>query len=82
MWNESCPKKCAYKAIWESGTLEEVELHGYDIECIFMKRAINSQDNQLNFYCSLYQLPNPFCKECQFPQYTAGPIAEMDLSEQ
>ncbi len=34
-----------------------------------------------NYMNSLYELPEPFCKECAFARYAVEPVAEIDLLE-
>ena len=81
LWNEPCAKRCPSKVVGEIGSLEEVEVHGYDIECLDMNRKASpsAKNNQPSFNCALYDLSEPFCMECQFARYSVSPAVELGL---
>ena len=79
LWNEPCANKCQsfQELTGEIETLEEVESQKYDIDCLDMSRKVIQ--SQSRFYCKLYELPEPFCTECQFARYSTSPVVEMSL---
>ena len=83
LWNEPCPKRCQNRVVGKIGSFEDAEVKGYDIECLEMNRKITLSDKnkQPTFFCGLYELPEPFCKECTFARYTEELMVETDLLE-
>ena len=71
LWNEPCPKMCDQFVSHEPGQIKEAKRANYDIECLDFTRRI--VEGRLEFFCTLYNLAEPLCKECLFHRYTEDP---------
>ncbi|MFX1517534.1 MAG: hypothetical protein ACFFC6_14605 [Promethearchaeota archaeon] len=71
LWNEPCPKMCDQYIPHGPGQIEEAKQANYDIECLDFTRKIITDSPE--YYCTLYNLPKPLCKECLFHRYTEDP---------
>ncbi|UCG03394.1 MAG: hypothetical protein JSW11_05260 [Candidatus Heimdallarchaeota archaeon] len=71
LWNEPCPKMCDQYVPSEPGNIEEAKQANYDIECLDFTRKL--VEGEPEFYCSLYNLTKPLCKECLFHRYAEDP---------
>jgi hypothetical protein len=83
LWNEPCAKKCQEKVEGDIGLLEEAENHGFDIDCLDMTRKVTpmTKIRHPSYFCTLYDLPEPHCKECPFARYAVELVAELDRIE-
>ncbi|MFW9903670.1 MAG: hypothetical protein ACFFFH_05015 [Candidatus Thorarchaeota archaeon] len=77
LWNEPCPKMCDRFVSHAPGQIEEAKQTYYDIECLDFTRRI--VEGSPDFYCTLYDLVKPLCKECLFHRYVEDPTS---LSEE
>jgi hypothetical protein len=68
LWNEPCPRLCDQYVPFDPGQIEEAKQANYDIECLDFTRKL--VDGSPEFFCTLYNMKNPLCKECFFHRYS------------
>lgn len=71
LWNEPCPKMCDQFILCEPGKIQDAKRANHDIECLDFTRKL--VDGSPEFYCTLYNLTKPLCKECLFHRYAEDP---------
>jgi hypothetical protein len=74
LWNEPCPKMCDQYIPHEPGQIEEAKQANYDIECLDFTRKV--VEGLPEFFCTLYNLTKPLCKECRFHRYVEDPSVD------
>ena len=70
--NIKCPAFCPFFVEGESEHYQYTLEKQYDINCLFCTRKKSSQHkftDELIFYCTLYENPQPFCGMCPFASY-------------
>ncbi|MFX0013685.1 MAG: hypothetical protein ACFFB2_11125 [Promethearchaeota archaeon] len=59
-WNELCPQRCPFYKQGEPGSLKEVKIQRYAIDCLQLTRWINTND-EAEYWCKIYYTNRPTC---------------------
>ncbi|MFX1285897.1 MAG: hypothetical protein ACFFB5_19805 [Promethearchaeota archaeon] len=70
LWNEPCPHRCPYYKAGPPGSLEELEMQQYLIDCKKFSRKLTTTGKAIA-YCKLHLMREPRCQQCNYPNQSS-----------